>query len=178
MPVGRCLSTHCRLLVICVVRVVTIKRMKKRLLIVYHSQSGATARLAQAARCGARRDEGVEVVLLRAWDAGLADLRRCDGLLIGAAENSGALAGTMKDFLDRTYYPAQPLQLNLPYGLFVSCGNDGRGAVGQMQRILSGYPMKQVCEPVICRGEVSAESLQRCEELGQTLAAGMELGIF
>jgi multimeric flavodoxin WrbA len=150
----------------------------KKLLIVYHSQSGATAQLAAAVRAGALREEGVEVSLRRAWDAGLEDLLDCDGLLLGAAENSGTLAGAVKDFLDRTYYPAQPRQLNLPYGLFISAGNDGRGALAQMQRILSGYPMKQVCEPLVCRGEVSAPALARCEELGQTLAAGLAFGIY
>lgn len=152
--------------------------MKKKLLIVYHSQSGATAQLAAAVRAGAQREEDVEVILRRAWDAGLEDLAYCDALLLGAAENSGSLAGAMKDFLDRTYYPAQARALHLTYGLFISAGNDGRGAVTLMQRILSGYPMKQVCDPVICRGEVSSRSLARCEELGQTMAAGLALGIF
>lgn len=152
--------------------------VNKKLLIVYHSQSGATARLAAAVRAGARREAEVEVLLRRAWDAGVDDLIQCDALLLGAAENSGSLAGAMKDFLDRTYYPAQAQQLNLPYGCFISAGNDGRGALAQVQRILSGYPMKQVCEPVICRGEVSPEALARCEELGQTLAAGLAFGIF
>ncbi|MCZ6830006.1 MAG: flavodoxin [Gammaproteobacteria bacterium] len=152
--------------------------MKKRLLIVYHSQSGATARLAAAVCEGARREDGVEVILRRAWDAGMDDLLQCDAVALGAAENSGSVAGAMKDFLDRTYYPAQPRQLNLAYGLFISAGNDGRGAVAQMQRILSGYPLKQVCEPLICRGEVNPQALARCEELGQTLAAGLAFGIF
>ena len=152
--------------------------MKKTLLIVYHSQSGATAQLAAAVRAGGLREDGVEVRLLRAWDAGVEDLLDCDALLLGAAENSGSLAGAMKDFLDRTYYPAQPRQLNLAYGLFISAGNDGRGAVAQARRILSGYPMKQVCEPLICRGEVNSGALAQCEELGQTLAAGLALGIF
>ena len=152
--------------------------MQKRLLIVYHSQSGATASLAMAARAGALREEGVEVRLLRAWDAGIDDLRACDALLLGAAENSGSLAGAMKDFLDRTFYPAQPLQLNLPYGVFISAGNDGRGAVAQVQRILSGYPMKPVAEPIILRGEVTDDYRERCAELAQTLVAGLSLGIF
>jgi multimeric flavodoxin WrbA len=150
----------------------------KKLLIVYHSQSGATARLAAAASTGAQLEEGVEVRLLRAWDAGTADLLDSDALLLGAAENSGALAGAMKDFLDRSYYPAQPHQINLPYGLFISAGNDGRGAVAQCQRILRGYPMKQVAEPVIVRGEVDKGGLDACAELGQTLAAGLAFGIY
>ena len=62
---------------------------------------------------GALREDGVVVRLQRAWDAGVEDLLDCDALLLGAAENSGSLAGSMKDFLDRTYYPAQTRRLNL-----------------------------------------------------------------
>lgn len=152
--------------------------MSKKLLIVYHSQSGATARLAAAVRHGAMREEGIEVDYLRAWDAGAEELLGCDGLLLGFAENSGALAGAMKDFLDRVYYPLQDCEMIKPCSLFVSAGNDGRGAVTQAQRILRGMPVKEVAEPIICRGPPTAEALTQCEELGQTLAAGLSMGIF
>jgi multimeric flavodoxin WrbA len=150
--------------------------MAKKLLIVYHSQSGASLRLAAAARRGALLEEDVEVLWRRAWDAGLEDLQSCDALILVAAENSASVAGAMKDFLDRTFYPGQGL--NLPYALIISAGNDGRGSRAQLQRILSGYPMKPVSETLICRGEVTAEHEAACEELGQTLAAGLSLGIF
>jgi multimeric flavodoxin WrbA len=150
--------------------------MAKKLLIVYHSQSGASLRLAAAARGGALREEAVEVLWRRAWDAGLEELQSCDALLLVAAENSASIAGGMKDFLDRTFYPGQGL--NLPYALIISAGNDGRGSRGQLQRILSGYPMKPVAEALICRGEVTADHQAACEEIGQTLAAGLSLGIF
>jgi multimeric flavodoxin WrbA len=152
--------------------------MSRQLLIVYHSQSGASFQLAAAARRGAALEDDVAVRWLRAWDACTGDLRHCDGLLLVAPENSATVAGAMKDFLDRTFYPAQPLQLGLPYGLIISAGNDGRGAAAQVQRILSGFPMKPVAEPLICRGEVSQVMLRECRDLGQTLAAGLSMGIF
>jgi hypothetical protein len=108
----------------------------------------------------------------------MSELGSCSGLLLVAAENSGTLAGGMKDFLDRCFYPAQPLQLNLPYGLVISAGNDGRGASRQAQRILSGFPMKLVAEPLICRGEVTESMRRDCEELGQGLALGIQMGIY
>jgi hypothetical protein len=152
--------------------------MAKTLLIIYHSQSGSCLELAAAARRGALRERQVEVCWRRAWDAGFAELRGCDGLLLVAAENSGSLSGGMKDFLDRCYYPVQPLQLNMPYALVVSAGNDGRGASQQAQRILSGFPMKLVAEPLICRGEVTVAMGTACEDLGQALAMGIEMGIY
>ena len=152
--------------------------MSRTLLIVYHSQSGSSFELAAAARRGASREPDTGLCWRRAWDAGMQELGECDGLLLVAPENSGSLAGAMKDFLDRCFYPAQPLQLNLPYGLIISAGNDGRGASKQAQRILSGFPMKLVAEPLICRGEVTDEMRASSEELGQALALGLQMGIY
>lgn len=150
----------------------------KSLLIVYHSQSGASAQLAFAAHRGARAEEGVSVVLKRAWDAGAKDLAAADGLLLVAAENSGHLSGGMKDFLDRAFYPAIAREIVIPYALLLSAGNDGRGAEREVQRILSGIPLVAAAEPVIARGEPTRQHLQASEELGQALAAGLVLGIF
>jgi multimeric flavodoxin WrbA len=150
----------------------------KHLLIVYHSQSGTNAQLAEAALRGARQEEGTETRLVRAADADTDDLLWADGVLFGAAENFGYLAGGLTDFLARTFYPAQMQPRSWIYSAFIGTGNDGRGAVRQLQRIALGYPMKEVAEPVIVRGPVDAAALARCEDLGLTLAAGLAMGIF
>ena len=108
----------------------------------------------------------------------LADLLDCYGVIFGTPENFGYMSGALKHFFDRTFYPAQDHALNLPYALFVSAGNDGTGAVRAIDRILTGYPMRKVAEPVICRGHVTPAHLEACETLGLYLAAGLELGIF
>lgn len=150
----------------------------KPLLIVYHSQSGSCAKIAHAAYQGACLEEGIAVRVLRAWDACTVDLTGAGGVLLVAAENSGALSGGMKDFLDRTFYPAIAADLMLPYTLLLSAGNDGRGAQQQAQRILSGYPFSAATEPVILRGEVCPAHLQKAGELGAAFAAGLVMGIF
>jgi multimeric flavodoxin WrbA len=150
----------------------------KSLLIVYHSQSGTCAHLARAACYGAKLEAQVEVSVLRAWDAETSDLARADGLLLVMAENSGALCGTMKDFLDRTFYPAISRGLVLPYALLISAGNDGRGAQRQAERILSGYPFPPAAEPLILRGEWCSGHEHASWELGQAFATGLSMGIF
>ena len=62
--------------------------------------------------------------------------------------------------------------------VFISAGNDGRGALASIERICLGYPLKKVYEPVISRGEPGDEILAQCEELGKVIAAGCEAGIF
>ncbi len=150
----------------------------KSLLIVYHSQSGTCARLARAAWHGALAETETQVIVRRAWDAGTLDLQQADGVLLVMAENSGALCGTMKDFLDRTFYPAIQRGLVLPYALLISAGNDGRGAQRQAERILSGYPFPPASEPLILRGEFCAAHEHASTELGQAFAAGVSMGIF
>jgi multimeric flavodoxin WrbA len=150
----------------------------KKLLIVYHSQGGTTERLAQAVLSGARRECGVSARLLRAFDAGVDDLLECDGLILGSPENLGYMAGAIKDFFDRTFYPAEGKTEGLPYGLFVKAGNDGRNTVTQIERIATGYRWRRVVDPIIVRGSIREEDERACADLGEALAAGLALGVF
>ena len=150
----------------------------KRLLIVYHSQGGRTAALAEAVLRGARRAGETETVMQRAGETTLEDLLGCHGLIVGTPENFGTMAGMVKDFFDRTYYPAEGKTVGLPYALFVSAGNDGTGAVREIDRIATGYGWKRVAEPLIARQEATDAGLAACEELGEAMASGVALGIF
>ncbi len=152
--------------------------MSKVLLIVYHSQSGVSASLAAAALNGAAQEPAVESRMVRASDTGVVDLGNASGLLLVTAENSGALSGGTKDFLDRVFYPAIDRGLVIPYALLVSAGNDGRNAVRQAQRILSGIPFTVAAEPLILRGEPGPDALAQASELGQAFATGLEMGIY
>jgi multimeric flavodoxin WrbA len=153
--------------------------MKKHLLIVYHSKSGNTAAMAQAVLKGCEHpDVDVEIRMLLAADAGLDDLLWADGLIIGTPENFGYMSGMIKDFLERTFYPAEGKVEGLPFCMFISAGNDGTGALRSMRRVCSGYPFKEVQEPLICQGPVTPETLAKCEEFGLYMAAGTEAAIF
>lgn len=151
----------------------------KHLLLVWHSQSGHTQQLAEAAAAGARllADE-VELRMLRAADAGLDDLLWANGLILCTPENFGYMSGAMKDFMDRTYYPAEGKTIGLPYLLLISCDNDGSGAVRAVERIATGYGWQAVAEPLISKGGIAEGALERAQELGQTLAAGLSMGLY
>ncbi len=152
----------------------------KHLLIVYHTKTGNTQRLAEAARTGANHEliEAVEIRFKRAADAGPEDLLWADGLLLGTPENFGYMSGALKDFLDRTFYEVEGRILSLPYAIFISAGNDGSGALRAIRRIANGYPFREVQEPLIAQGEILDEHLGKAEELGMSLAAGLDAGIY
>jgi NAD(P)H-dependent FMN reductase len=152
---------------------------KKRILLVYSTQTGRTERLMRAASDGIAEFAGeIELQVLPALQAGVEELRACNGLLIGTPENFGYMSGAVKDFLDRTYYPLEGQLTGLPYAVFVSAGNDGRGAVGAIERIATGYGWNRIAEALIAVGEPDDAALARCRELGQTMAAGLSCGVF
>lgn len=152
----------------------------KHLLIVYHTQTDNTGKLARAAREGAQSDlvEDVEVRFLKAGQAAADDLLWADGLLLATPENFGYMSGAMKDFLDRTFYQVEGKILPLPYTVLISAGNDGSGALRSIRRIAGGYPFTEVQEPLVAQGEITRAHLERAEEIGATLAAGLEAGVF
>ena len=150
----------------------------KHLLILYHTQSGNTGQLVEAALRGAQTEPEIEARLIMAKDGELQDLLWSDAIVFGTPENFGYMSGALKDFYDRTFYPAEPYQLNRPYALLVSAGNDGSGAVRECDRILKGYPMKKATEPYIARGEITQQHLDKALELGQMMATGLAMGIF
>ncbi|MDJ0748860.1 MAG: NAD(P)H-dependent oxidoreductase [Woeseiaceae bacterium] len=154
--------------------------LKKHLLIVFHSQSGTTERMADAVIRGAQHPDvdGVEVRALPALEADADDLLWCDAFILGTPENFGYMSGAMKYFLDRVFYPCEDKVAGKPWALFVRAGNDGTGAISSVRRILTGLAVKEVQEPVLIAGDFDETRLCECEELGLTMAAGLEAGVF
>jgi flavodoxin len=158
------------------------------LLIVWHSLTGGARQMAQAASDAAAQE--AEVILLRAADTSPADLIAADGYLFACPENLASMAGMMKDFFDRCYYPVLTRIEARPYATMICAGSDGEGAARQIERIATGWRLKPVAEPlIICTQAQTPESilapkiiaetdLIRCRELGAILAAGLAMGIF
>ncbi|MFV0680989.1 flavodoxin family protein [Ottowia sp.] len=162
----------------------------KTLLIVYHSMTGGTRQMAEAAAQAARGQEGVTVRLLQAVQAGPDDVLAASGYLFAAPENLAAMAGLMKDFFDRCYYPALDRLNGRPYAVMVCAGSDGSNALRQMQRVATGWRLNAVApglivntqaqtpERILAPKTIGTQDLQRCAELGEGLAAGLATGVF
>jgi multimeric flavodoxin WrbA len=162
----------------------------KTLLIVFHSLTGGTRQMAEAAAHGAASDSDVQVRLLSAPEAQSSDVLTADGYIFGTPENLAAMAGLMKDFFDRTYYPALERINGRTYATLICAGSDGRNAARQIERIATGWRLKPIAEPlIICTHAqspeailapkvISQDDLRRCAELGAAFAAGMGMGIF
>jgi multimeric flavodoxin WrbA len=162
----------------------------KTLLIVYHSMTGGTLQMAQAAATGARSEPALRVSLLRAEEAQADDVLDASGYIFATPENLAAMSGKMKDFFDRTYYTVLDRLNGRPYGALICAGSDGRNAAQQIERIATGWRLRPIADPIIvCTHAETTEAILRpkhiaeqdlkpCEELGATLASGIALGIF
>lgn len=150
----------------------------KQMLVIYHSQGRTMERLARRFVQGARNEEDVDTILKTAAEASVADLLACRGIAIGSPEYFGTMAGMIKDFFDRTFEAAQEKTIGLPFVLLVCAGNDGRGALTQIERIAAGYKWRKALEHLRIVGSPTQEDLLRVEELGHTFAAGIGMGIF
>ena len=163
--------------------------MTKTLLVVFHSMTGGTRQMAQAA-ARAAAGEGAAARLREARDATAEDVLAADAYIFATPENLAAIAGMMKDFFDRTYYAALGRIEGRAYGVMVCAGSDGSNAVRQVARIATGWRLRAVAEPIIvcthaqtpeailAPKTIAAEDIARCEELGATVAAGLAIGMF
>ncbi|MEH6664050.1 MAG: NAD(P)H-dependent oxidoreductase [Brevundimonas sp.] len=162
----------------------------KTLLIVYHSRTGGSRQMAEAAADAARAEGEVEVRLLEAEGAGHDDVLGADGYLFVGPENLAAMSGELKAFFDRSYYPVLGRIEGRPYAVMVCAGSDGENAVRQIVRIATGWRLKAVAEPIIvCTHAQTPEEilapkiipsadLAACADLGAALAAGLALGVY
>lgn len=160
------------------------------LLIVYHSRTGGTQQMAEAALEAARREAGESVRLLTARKAGPEDVLSADGYLFAGPENLAALSGEMKEFFDRCYYPVLGMAEGRPYAQMICAGSDGQNAARQLARIATGWRLKEVQPPLIVCTHAQTEAeilapktlspadLAPCRDLGAALAAGLAMGVF
>jgi multimeric flavodoxin WrbA len=161
-------------------------RPDPRLLIVWHSRTGASAAMAQAAAQGA----GAAARLIPAADACADDLLGSDGYIFCCPENLGTMTGMMKEMFDRAYYPVLGRIEGRPYATIIAAGSDGAGAQAQIDRIVTGWRLRRVTDPVIFNlaaqtpeaiaapKQVADKMLIQCREIGAALAEGLRLGVF
>ena len=129
----------------------------KRLLIIYHSSTGATEQMANAVANGARSavcgdgENNIAVKVLHASTAGPDDLLAADAYIFAAPENLAARQ------IERI---ATGWRLQAISPTLIICTH------------------AQSTEAILAPKIVSNEDLSRGEELGATLAAGMAIGAF
>lgn len=157
-------------------------------LILWHSRTGAARAMAAAAHAAAAEEGPVR--LLAAEEAQPGDLLAAAGYLFVCPENLGTVSGAMKELFDRCYYPLLGQIEGRPYATMISAGSDGSGAQAQIDRIVTGWRLRRVAEPLVVNLQaqtpeailapkrVPPAALAACAELGRLMGGGMALGVF
>lgn len=142
--------------------------------------------MAEAAADGA----GDSAHLVPAERADADALLAARGYLFVGPENLAGLSGAMKEMFDRLYYPLLGRVEGRAYATIIAAGSDGRGAQAQLDRIVTGWRLRRVAEPLIVNfgaqtpeailapKVVAGADLSRCRALGAALAEGLSLGVF
>ena len=132
----------------------------------------------------------VATILKSARDARPEDVLQADGYIFCAPENLAAIAGIMKDFFDRCYYPVLGRIEGRPYAQMICAGSDGENAARQTARIAQGWRLKpvqpsliicthaQTAEEILAEKVIPDEELALCRDLGAAMGAGLSLGVF
>lgn len=133
---------------------------------------------------------GGDARLIAAADIRPEDLLEASGYIFACPENLASMSGVMKDMFDRTYYPLLGRVEGRPYATIVAAGSDGSGAQAQIDRIVTGWRLKRIAEPMIvnfdaqepeailAQKRVPEDVITTCGELGAALCEGINLGIF
>ena len=162
----------------------------KRLAIIWHSMTGGSKALAEAAAAGTTGTDGVQTDLLHADAASPQTLLDADCYIFAFPENLAAISGVMKAFFDRSYYPCLGMIEGRPYALLVCAGSDGSNAVRQAERIATGWRLKRIADSqIVCTHAQTPEAIRaaktikeadlaKARELGAAMAEGVALGIF
>lgn len=144
------------------------------ILIIYHSQSGNVKEMAYAVKRGIEKTRAFQVELKKAQDATWNDLKKAAGIAIGTPDYFDYMAGMVKDFFDRTYYPSQSkikgsFTANMPCIFFVSGGTGGVPAIESLKKISLAFKFN-VIDYIGVGARLTPELLLKCEDLGEKLA--------
>jgi multimeric flavodoxin WrbA len=145
--------------------------MSKKVVVIFHSQTGNTEEMARAVAEGATYVPGTQVALKKAAEATLDDLLDCDVVAFGSAEYFGYMAGVLKDFFDRNLARSAGKAAGKGYAAFGSTGMGGTRALESIDLCAAAFQLTKAADGVIATGKPTPEVLQQCRDLGQKLAS-------
>lgn len=153
--------------------------MSPRLLLIAHDPSPNLQRLRCALLEGIQEGSAeVQATYSPALKTEEDYVLKTNAVILLTPENLGYMSGGMKDFFDRCYYGLLDKTQGLPFALVVRAGTDGTGTRRAVESICAGLKWKAVQAPLICRGEWREQFVDQCRELGATLSAGVDAGVF
>jgi len=140
-----------------------------QVLVLYYTRTGRTEALANAVADGARQVQDVQVVIKRVDYANVQDVISCDAVAFGSPNYFGYMAGVMKDFFDKAW-SARSSVIGKPAAAFTSGGGASISALLSLENMINSFKLEKRTEGVVSSGKPSDQDLEKCRNLGRTLA--------
>lgn len=150
-----------------------------KVLVVYHSRTGNTAKMAEAVAAGAK-SSGAEVSIKRVSDVSLDDLKKADGIIIGSPTYYGQMAAEIKQLFDSSSDVRGQLENKVGAAFTSSASTEGGNQTTLISiiqamlihaMIVAGDPMESGGHyGAIAVGEPGKNALEACRQLGLRVA--------
>lgn len=145
-------------------------------LVMYHSRSGNTAKLAEAVAQGVREEGGVDCVLKAVADVTQEDFVACDGLIAGSPVYFGGMAAELKEAFDQFVSVRRQMEGKVG-AAFATSGDPSGGKETTIMSILQAlliYGMVVVGDPMDATGHYGVSCLDAPDE--RTIGNAAKLG--
>jgi flavorubredoxin len=136
-------------------------------LVIYHSDTGNTRKLAELVAEGAKGVAGTQVKLVPAGQLDLDAAAKADALAIGSPDYFSYVAGQVKALFDRVLNDAR--FKNKPCVSFGTHGGGGK-VLGVLDNLIKAVKFRPVAPGVMTKGAPDADGAAKARELGKALA--------
>jgi NAD(P)H dehydrogenase (quinone) len=154
-----------------------------KVLVIYHSQTGNTEKMAKSVVLGAQKIAGVTSLAKKIADVTYDDLKSSDAILLGSPTYYGDMAGPMKSFIDDWFFKYRANLVDKVGGAFSS----GLGDSGGKEHVLYSLIIAMMNAGMIIAGPivegtmgtagvaaldpVNETALKECQALGEHVAS-------
>lgn len=147
-----------------------------RILLIHHSPTESTRRIADAALSAARIPDlaelgDLELVEVAALQPDIDQVLAADAYVLGTTANFGYISGALKHFFDTVYDHVREPTAGRPFSYWIHGGYDTTGAEKAMEAITTGLGWKLSHDPVVWTGAVEDSHLEQVQEMTATVMA-------
>jgi NAD(P)H dehydrogenase (quinone) len=140
-----------------------------KILVIYHSRTGNTEKLAEAIAKGARKVSGVEAVLKKVTDVTVNDVANADGYAFGSPSHFSIMSGEMLTMFTNIY-PGRHQLAGKPACVFTTGAGGQVTALENIEKILGAFNPKWIKPGIAVEGSPKPKDLDQAEKLGEKLA--------
>ena len=144
-----------------------------KVLVIYHSDTGNTEKLAGFVAEGARSASGTEVQLVRADELDYDAAAEADALAIGSPDYFSYLAGQVKTFFDKVLRDER--YHGKPYVGFGTRGGGGK-MLDSLEKLAKSVKLAKVADGVMTKGAPDKAGAEAGRALGKALAEAAAKG--